>query len=88
MEVRIYKNVRFFSYLQSAKTSIPICVQLNDLVQEIPGPCSDPWSTSGGFVNSEHLVSLHIKSAKGKSEQGKNITYQNCTKKKKMAPMN
>ena len=55
MEVRIYKNVRFFSYLQSAKTSIPICVQLNDLVQEIPGPCSDPWSTSGGFVNSEHV---------------------------------
>ena len=78
----------FFSYLQSAKTSIPICVQLNDLVQEIPGPCSDPWSTSGGFVNSEHLVSLHTKSAKGKSEQEKIITYQTAQKIKKMALMN
>ena len=46
MEPRIHMTVSFFSYLQSAKTSITVCVQLDDLVQEIPRPCSDPWSTS------------------------------------------
>jgi len=41
-----------------------------------------------GFVNSEHLVSLHKKSAKGKSEQEKNYHLSNCAKNKKMALMN
>ena len=44
IELRIHMTV--FSYLQSAKTSITVCVQLDDLVQQIPRPCSDPWSTS------------------------------------------